>query len=163
MRLALNHSPQQSANRNPADKLPRELNGMRIFEGRVKDVERRTEGGFARGKCSIEAWAKIRASELRLIKNEFLLAETSVVPEAMTPDLICLLDLETATYHHRADAHGFRIIVFGLPCNPQWRSKHGLELVGPGYFGYDKEYRPIEELALLIGHWQHSTPKRVDI
>jgi DUF917 family protein len=62
--------------------------------------------------------------------------------------LICLLDLETGqpitTEQMR---YGFRIIVFGLPCNPQWRSKHGLELVGPGYFGYDKEYRPIEELA----------------
>ena len=27
-----------------------------------------------------------------------------------------------------------------------WRSKHGLELVGPGYFGYEAEYKPIEEI-----------------
>ena len=141
---------EQSANRNPADKLSRELKGIRIFEGRVKDVERRTEGGFARGKCSIEGLGKDQGQELRLhFQNEFLLAETPEgEPRAMTPDLICLLDLETGqpitTEQMR---YGFRIIVFGLPCNPQWRSKHGLELVGPGYFGYDKEYRPIEELA----------------
>ena len=49
---------EQLANRNPADKLSRELNGIRIFEGLVKDVERRTEGGFARGKCSIEGLGK---------------------------------------------------------------------------------------------------------
>ena len=58
---------EQSANRNPADKLSRELNGIRIFEGRVKDVERRTEGGFARGKCSIEGLGKIRATSYDFI------------------------------------------------------------------------------------------------
>ncbi len=39
------------------------------------------------------------------------------------------------------------IAVLGMPCDPRWRTPAGLELAGPGYFGYDVEYTPIEELA----------------
>jgi DUF917 family protein len=65
----------------------------------------------------------------------------------MTPDLICLLDLETGEpITTEQMAYGYRVIIFGLPCDPKWRSDHGLKLVGPGYFGYDADYVPIEEL-----------------
>lgn len=140
---------EQAANRNPAERLADDLAGVRLFEGRVMDVDRRTEGGFARGSCAIQGLGPDAGRELRLeFQNEFLLAKTSDGdPLAMTPDLICLLDLETGqpitTEQMR---YGFRVIVFGLPCNPQWRSEQGLELVGPRYFGYELDYQPIETL-----------------
>lgn len=140
---------EQAANRNPAQRLCDELAGVRLFEGRVMDVDRRTEGGFARGSCAIQGLGADAGRSLTLeFQNEFLLAKTaSGNPLAMTPDLICLLDLETGqpitTEQMR---YGFRVIVFGLPCNSQWRSDKGLELVGPRYFGYDLDYQPINEL-----------------
>jgi len=140
---------EQAANRNPAQRLADDLAGVRLFEGRVMDVERRTEGGFARGTCAIQGLGPDIGQSLTLeFQNEFLLAKTaSGDPLAMTPDLICLLDLETGqpitTEQMR---YGFRVIVFGLPCNPQWRSEQGLELVGPRYFGYDLDFQPIEVL-----------------
>lgn len=140
---------EQAANRNPADRLAADLNGVRLFEGRVMDVDRRTEGGFARGSCIIQGLGSDEGNQIILeFQNEFLLAKTGDgTPRAITPDLICLLDLETGqpitTEQLR---YGFRVIVFGLPCNPQWRSEHGLELVGPKYFGYDVDYQPIEDL-----------------
>ena len=81
-------------------------------------------------------------------QNEFLLAEdVEGIPLAMTPDLICLLDLETGQpITTETMGYGYRVIVFGLPCDPKWRSKHGLELVGPKYFGYEADYKPIEEI-----------------
>jgi DUF917 family protein len=81
-------------------------------------------------------------------QNEFLLAEDDKgKPLAMTPDLICLLDLETGQpITTETMGYGYRVIVFGLPCDPKWRSKHGLELVGPKYFGYEADYKPIEEI-----------------
>ena len=140
---------EQAANRNPAQRLCQELAGVRLFEGRVMDVDRRTEGGFARGSCAIQGLGADTGRSLTLeFQNEFLLAKTSSGnPLAMTPDLICLLDLETGqpitTEQMR---YGFRVIVFGLPCNSQWRSDKGLELVGPRYFGYDLDYQPINDL-----------------
>ena len=140
---------EQDANRNPADRLAKDLDGVRLFEGRVLDVDRRTEGGFARGSCTISGLGPDEGEEIILeFQNEFLIAKTGDgVPRALTPDLICLLDLETGQpITTEQIRYGFRVIVFGLPCNPQWRSKHGLELVGPRYFGYEMDYQPIETL-----------------
>ena len=140
---------EQSENRNPADKLADDLNGMRLFEGRVTDVDRRTEGGFARGKATIEGLESYQGRSMTLnFQNEFLLAEADDgTPLAITPDLICLLDLETGQpITTETMGYGNRVIVFGLPSDPKWRSDHGLELVGPGYFGYEAEYQPIEDL-----------------
>ena len=90
-------SYEQTANRNPADKLASELNGVRLFEGRITDVERRTEGGFARGQAIIQGLEAYQGRSMKLnFQNEFLLAEDNKgKPLAMTPDLICLLDLFT--------------------------------------------------------------------
>ena len=142
-------SYEQTANRNPADKLASELNGVRLFEGRITDVERRTEGGFARGQAIIQGLEAYQGRSMNLnFQNEFLLAEDNKgKPLAMTPDLICLLDLETGQpITTETMGYGYRVIVFGLPCDPKWRSKHGLELVGPKYFGYEADYKPIEEI-----------------
>ncbi len=141
---------EQAANRNPADRLARDLDGVRLFEGRVLDVDRRTEGGFARGTCKIEGLGPDQGDTIVLeFQNEFLLARTADgAARAMTPDLICLLDLETGQpITTEQIRYGFRVIVFGLPCDAQWRSAAGLDLVGPRYFGYELDYQPIEDLS----------------
>jgi len=141
---------EQKQNRNPANFLQEKLNGIILFEGRVMDVDRRTEGGFARGSCKIVGLEKYDGQEISLeFQNEFLLAKSHKnKPIAMTPDLICLLDLETGQpITTEQIRYGFRVLVFGLPCDPQWRTKNGLELVGPQYFGYDYDYTPIESLS----------------
>lgn len=140
---------EQKANRNPVDALASELDGVRLFEGRVQDVDRRTEGGFAKGSCSLIGLGPDEGTSITLeFQNEFLIARRSDdTPLAMTPDLICLLDLETGQpITTEQIRYGFRVIVFGLPCNSQWRSEHGLELVGPKYFGYELDYQTIEAL-----------------
>ncbi len=37
-------------------------------------------------------------------------------------------------------------MVVAFPCNEKWRTEKGIETVGPGYFGYDVEYKTVEEL-----------------
>ncbi|WP_027834169.1 DUF917 domain-containing protein [Maritalea myrionectae] len=140
---------EQAANRNPVHKLSKDLNGVSLFEGRVMDVDRRTEGGFARGSCTIEGLGSYDGESISLeFQNEFLLAKTADgKPKAITPDLICLLDLETGQpITTEQIRYGFRVIVFGLPCDPQWRTDHGIELAGPRYFGYDLDYQKLEAL-----------------
>ena len=39
--------------------------------------------------------------------------------------------------------YGLRVVVLGIPCNPQWRTPAGLALAGPRYFGYEIEYVPL--------------------
>ncbi|MGN6032952.1 MAG: S-methyl thiohydantoin desulfurase domain-containing protein, partial [Thermomicrobiales bacterium] len=62
------------------------------------------------------------------------------------PDLITMLDAETGEPITTEDLrYGFRVVVIGIPCDGRWRSAAGLELVGPGYFGYDVPYVPVEQ------------------
>lgn len=42
--------------------------------------------------------------------------------------------------------YGSRVMVVAFPCNEKWRTEKGIETVGPGYFGYDVEYKTVEEL-----------------
>tara|TARA_B100001540_G_C15324027_1_gene424993 strand:+ start:411 stop:536 length:126 start_codon:yes stop_codon:yes gene_type:complete len=39
--------------------------------------------------------------------------------------------------------YGLTVNVLGLPCDPIWRIKKAIDLVGPKYFKYDIEYQPL--------------------
>lgn len=115
-----------------------------IFHGRVRDVERRTVGGFARGTAEfegVEDWAGHRfALEFQ---NEFLIAYRDGAPLVTTPDLITLLDAESGA-PVTADSlrYGLRLKALACASTPAWRTPEGLRLIGPRYFGYDLDYRP---------------------
>jgi DUF917 family protein len=67
---------------------------------------------------------------------------------ASTPDLICMVDLETGEPITAEQVrYGLRVAVLGLPCVPQWRTAAAIQLVGPRAFGYEVDYQPVEQLA----------------
>jgi uncharacterized protein len=122
------------------------LNAQTIFEGRVVDIARRTETGFARGDAKFEGVNAYRGHSYRIaFQNEFLIAERDGKPLVTTPDLITLLDADTgAPITTETLRFGLRVTAIAIPCAPQWRTPAGLKLIGPRYFGYDVEYRPFD-------------------
>jgi len=110
-------------------------------------------GGFARGEATIDGTGPDRGACLKLrFQNENLIAAIGEDVLATVPDLITVLDAETARpITTEGLRYGFRVIVIGMPCNPKWRSPEGLKIVGPRYFGYDVDYTPVEELVALRG------------
>jgi len=121
--------------------------GFVVWQGKIADVARRTETGFARGDASIAGLGVYEGKSLRIsFQNEFLIARTDDETIVSTPDLITILDAETGEpITTETLRYGFRVVVLGIPCDPRWRSPQGLALVGPAYFGYDAEYVPVEE------------------
>ena len=121
--------------------------GFPIWRGKVGDVARRTVGGFARGAARIEGTGEYEGRTLEIdFQNEFLIARAGDDVLATTPDLITVLDSETGEpVTTEALRYGFRVAVLGIPSDRRWRTARGLELVGPGYFGYDVPFVPIEE------------------
>ena len=139
----------QSGPRDPVDALVELTDGYELFEGKTVDVDRRTEDGFAVGTAEIEGLEAYEGRDLRLdFQNEHLIArdsERGVV--ACVPDLITVLDAETGDpVTTEGLRYGHRVRVVGMPCADPWRTEGGLELVGPSYFDYDVEYRPVERL-----------------
>jgi uncharacterized protein len=129
------------------------LRGVRLFGGKVADVERRTVAGFARGEARIEGTGEDAGATLALrFQNEHLYAARDGEVLATTPDLIFVLDAETGEPITTEDLrYGFRVAVLAAPCDERWRTDRGLELVGPRYFGYDVDYVPVEERAAMSG------------
>ena len=137
----------RAAHGDPIQAMLDRLLGFRLFEGKVADVQRRTEAGFARGEARIEGTAGDSGAELVLrFQNEHLVAIRDGEILASVPDLIIVLASETGEPITTEELrYGFRVTVIATPCDRRWRTPAGLELVGPRYFGYDIDYVPIEE------------------
>ena len=123
------------------------LGGFLLFRGRVVDVDRRTEAGFARGSAVLEGSGIDADHTLRIdFQNENLVAERDDQVLATVPDVVTVLEADTGGPITTEELrYGFRVVVIGVPCDPRWRTEPGLELVGPEYFGYEIPYIPVEE------------------
>lgn len=132
---------------DPVDTVRRAAGAYLIFKGKIADVQRRTEGGFARGDAFIDGVDDYAGQRLQMaFQNENLIASIDGVPCVTVPDLIATLDIDTGEpITTEALRYGYRVAIIAMPCAPQWRTPQGLKLVGPGYFGYDIAYVPVEE------------------
>jgi uncharacterized protein len=114
-----------------------------IFEGKVEDVLRRTTGGFARGTAQIRAFAGTDLLTLQF-QNEHLIARRGPEVLAVVPDLICVLDLETAEpITTEGLRYGQRVRVITIEAPEIMRSPEALEVFGPPAFGLDVSYPPL--------------------
>ncbi|MEM8617501.1 MAG: DUF917 domain-containing protein [Pseudomonadota bacterium] len=120
--------------------------GYRLFEGRIEDFKWGDADGFLVGDMAIAGDGLFAGQTLTLdYKNEYLVATRDGEVIATCPDLICLIDRETADAIINPDfERGQRVAVLGYRCDPIWRTKAGLAVFSPRYFGYDIDYRPIE-------------------
>lgn len=136
----------RTAHVDPVAAVVERLAGRTLFRGKIGDVARRTEGGFARLEARVDGLGGDGDSTLVVrSQNEHLVAERDGVVVASTPDLIMLLDSETGEpLTTESLRYGFRVTAIAAPCDPRWRTPEGLELVGPRYFGYDVDYVPVE-------------------
>jgi uncharacterized protein len=138
-----------NARTSPVDALIAEVSGYRLITGKIMDVERRTTSGFVRGSVVIEGMGPDTGRLLRLeLQNENLVALERGQVLASVPDLISILDNETAeAIATERIAYGQRVTVIAFACDPVWRTPKGIDLTGPRAFGYDFDYTPVEELA----------------
>jgi DUF917 family protein len=136
-----------AAHRDPIAAVAGVTGGFEVFRGKVVDVQRRTERGFARGEALFQGTGADEGSGLTIqFQNENLVAIRDGGILVSVPDLITVLDAETGEpITTEGLRYGFRVVVLGIPCHPKWRTPAGLALVGPRYFGYDVDYLPVEE------------------
>jgi uncharacterized protein len=132
---------------NPVNTVREAVGGYLIFKGKISDVARRTEAGFAKGEAFIAGIEDYAGQNLELnFQNEHLVAKINGEVKVSVPDLIALLDIDTGEpVTTESMRYGFRVAVIAMPCTEKWRTAKGLELVGPRYFGYNVDYVPVEK------------------
>ena len=136
----------RSRHRDPIEAALAVSGGCLLFRGKIVDVERRLAAGLARGTVRLEGLAEDRGSQLRIdFQNENLIAYRDGEVVAVVPDLICLVDLETAEpVTTEVVRYGLRVAVLGIPAPASLRTPQALAVVGPAAFGYtDVTYRPL--------------------
>ena len=122
--------------------------GRIIFKGKIVDLQRETRAGFSMGRVRIAGHDGITGTMVVEIQNENLVARHDGAVRAIVPDLICIMDSETAepitTEYLR---YGQRVTVMGVTVPPIMRTPEALAVFGPGGFGLDETYRSLQELS----------------
>jgi len=117
-----------------------------IFRGKVVDVERRTTEGFARGKAKFVSFDGGSQMEVQF-QNENLIAVVDGQVRCIVPDLICVLESDTAEPITTEGLHyGQRVTVVGISTPAMMRTPEALNVFGPACFGLDAPFQPVEDL-----------------
>lgn len=118
-----------------------------LFDGKVTDLRRETTKGFAIGHCQLDAMDGSGRQLEVAFQNEHLVARENGVVKAIVPDLICMVDRESAepvpVEHLR---YGQRLKIIGTSAAPIMRTPEALDVFGPRKFGLDEDFIPIEKL-----------------
>ncbi len=117
-----------------------------LFDGKIVDVERETRGGFSLGRVRLEGFSGAGTMELEF-QNENLVARRDGAMVAMVPDLITVMDRETAqSITTERLRYGQRVKVVGAAAPGMLREARALAIVGPAAFRLGEDYRTIESL-----------------
>ena len=139
----------KAANTDPIDAARRAGDGYRLFSGRVSSFDWGDRDGFLAGHLFVEGRGEFAGQTLRLdYKNEHLVAQLGDRIIATCPDLITMVDRETAEGVNNPEFYEGQLVeVLGFRCDPIWRRPEGLEVFEPRYFGFPIDYTPIEDIV----------------
>ena len=142
----------REAHRNPFDAISETFASTEytpakvIFEGKITEVNRRTEQGWAMGSVRIAPHSGSSSTEELFIsfQNENIIARLRDRVLAVVPDLICVLDGETAEPITTEELrYGQRVKVMGVQVPDIMRTPEALAVWGPRHFGIDMDYQPM--------------------
>ena len=116
----------------------------RVFDGKVVDVDRKTSEGFTLGQVTIQGDAKADGACTIVFQNENLIARKDGDVLAVVPDIISVMDAETAVpITNETLRYGQRVVVMAVGVPEIMKTPAALKQFGPIAFGLTEEYRPL--------------------
>ncbi len=118
-----------------------------LFDGKITDIRRVITKGFAMGHCEISDMDDANDRVHIQFQNENLLAKRNGQTLAIVPDLISIVDRETAQpITVETLKFGQRVKVIGASAAPIMRSQKALDVFGPECFGIEEAFQRIEHI-----------------
>ncbi len=137
---------------DPVQAVIRASGGVEFFRGIVDQFKWEDRDGFLWGTITVRGEDRYEGHELKVwLKNENLLSWLDGKPYVLTPDLICILDAKAGRPITNSNMkEGRKIVIFGIPCHPFWRTDEAIDLVSPKHFGFDTPYIPMEQVIKIV-------------
>lgn len=130
---------------DPVRAVIEEIDGWLLFKGRVIKRETEDKEGYYWGTNILEGLGEFQGHTFKIwFKNENHISWLDEVPYVTSPDIIQVVELETAEPITNTDLkEGTLVAVVGAK-NERYRTEKGIELLGPRHYGFDLDYIPIE-------------------
>jgi uncharacterized protein len=145
----------KAAGKDPVDALVAVANQsrptFRMFQGTVTKSDQKGERGFNWVDVEMTGTKGFAGHTYKIyVENENIVSWLDGKPDILPPDLIYNLDPTTGDAVGNVVMGNFpvgkEVVIVGRAASPMWRTPKGLEIFSPKHFGFDVEYRPIEEL-----------------
>jgi len=140
-----------SSGGDPITAVAEALNGYRLFEGEVESFKRQEKSGFMWGTIKLKGIEEDKGHIMKIwFKNEYLISWLDGKPFVTCPDTICIIDAEKGdglSCWGDDFKPGRCVAVIGRQSHKIWRTNDGIKIFGPRHFGFDIDYKPIEELV----------------
>jgi len=135
--------------RDPVDKIVEALNGWLLFRGKVTGKDWEDREGYYWGTHTITGTGDFSGHEFKIwFKNENHISWFDDKPYVTSPDMLIVVDAQTGEPYSNAQIEvGHQVAVVGLRAVEQFRSQKGINILGPRHFGFDIDYKPIEDLV----------------
>jgi DUF917 family protein len=117
-----------------------------LIDGKITDVERETRQGFSVGRVRLQGFDGQGHLDIEF-QNENLVARNGATILATVPDIISILDRETAeTITTERLQYGQRVKVVAASAPDILRESDALKFIGPQAFGFGDGFTPVERL-----------------
>jgi len=138
--------------KDPIEALVKVSNAFLLFDGTVSKADQKGERGFTWWDIEIAGTKRYAGHTYRVwVKNENIVSWLDGKPDVMSPDLLYNLDPKTGQAMAGGGLGGYPVgtavtMIGRAALDPRFRSPKGIEVFGPRHFGFDFDYRPIEEI-----------------
>ena len=134
---------------DPASKIVEKVGGWILFRGEVVGRTWENKEGYMWGETEIEGSGIKPGHKFKVwFKNENHMTWLDGKPWVMSPDIIEIIDAKTGEPITNTNIKiGDKVSVIGMASESVFRCNEGLGVLGPRHFGFDLDYRPMEELV----------------
>ncbi len=137
---------------DPIAALMKAANGYALFQGTVTKAEEKGDRGFTWWDVELAGTGPYKGHTYKIwVKNENMVTYLDGKPDVVAPDLVYNLDPKTGWAINSPGLGGYplnaEVFMMGRAANsPAWRTAKGIEVIGPRHFGFDFDYRTIEDV-----------------
>ena len=124
----------------------KKTNGWLLAKGQIQEFDDEDRIGYYWGTITVGGTNEFVGDEYKIwFKNENHVMWKNEKPYVTSPDLICIVDVETGEpIPNPKIKRGQNVAVIGVSSKPQLRNQKANDVLGPRYFGFDIDYIPIE-------------------